>query len=80
MEGYDYLASLRKMLHVEREELKDKLANPMKDPLERERIVGQCMAHAWTIDKVSQQIKSINGDDDAADDKKPPQPARPSYK
>lgn len=66
MEGYDQLASLRTMLRVKREELKDKLANPMKDEAERERMVGQCVAHAWTIEKLNEQIKQINaGDDDA---------------
>lgn len=66
MEGYEQLNSLRSMLRVKREELKEKLANPMKDEAERERMVGQCVAHAWTIEKLSEQIKQINaGDDDA---------------
>lgn len=67
MEGYDQLASLRTMLRTRREELKEKLANPMKDESERERMVGQCVAYAWTIEKLGEQIKQLNsGDDDAA--------------
>lgn len=65
MEGYEQLRSLRTMLRAKREELKEKLANPMKDESERERLVGQCVAHAWTIEKLGEQIKQINGDDDA---------------
>lgn len=81
MEAYKYLASLRAMLTTKREELKEKLATPMKDHDDRERIVGQCVAHQWTIDKLNEQIKSINGDtDDAAADPKPIPPPRPSYK
>lgn len=69
MESYEYLASLRKMLTVRREEIKEKMANPMKDHDERERAVGQCVSLEWTIAKINDQIKSINGDDDAADSK-----------
>jgi hypothetical protein len=66
VEGYEQLNSLRTMLRVKREELKEKLANPMKDEAERERMVGQCVAHAWTIERLGEQIKAINaGDDDA---------------
>jgi hypothetical protein len=67
MEGYQYLASLRTMLKARREEFKEKLARPIEDPMKRERMVGECVALEWTIEKVSEQIKSINsGDDDAA--------------
>lgn len=78
MEGLESLLSLREMIRVEREGLKEKLANPIKDPMERERVAGQCIAHAWTIDKISQQIKSLRGDnDDATATQKP---TRPTYK
>ena len=66
------------MIDAERERLKEKLANPMKDPLERERLVGQCMALEAIRDKVSEQIKS--GDSDDADNPPPKPPERPSYK
>jgi hypothetical protein len=73
MEGYEYLSSLRQMLHLKREELKEKIAGGIKDHDEYHRYVGQCRAYEWTIEKISDQIKSINsGDEDAADAKPGP--------
>jgi hypothetical protein len=75
MEAYQYLASLRDMVKARREETKERLARPIEDPMKRERMVGECIALEWLVDKVNAQIKSINsGDDDADDTPKRPRP------
>jgi hypothetical protein len=62
-DAYTQLASLRKMLIVSREQLKEQLADGRSEEKHWE-IVGRCEGLNWAIDKVSEQIKSINGDSD----------------
>lgn len=64
-DAYQALESLRHMLRVRRQELMEKMAKGLQDDSHREH-VGRCKELADTVDKISQQIKSINGDDDEA--------------
>lgn len=62
-DAYAALASLRKVMTVQRETYKETLADGRPDDKHWE-LVGRCKALEWAIGKVSEQIKSINGDDD----------------
>lgn len=62
-DAYPALASLRKVLIAEREKHKETMADGRPEDKHYE-LVGRCKGLAWAIDKVSEQIKSINGDSD----------------
>jgi hypothetical protein len=65
-EASQVLASLRHLVHAQREEMKEKLAVGNTNYAE---LVGRCKAYEWVIDKISAQIKSLNqGADDGRDD------------
>jgi hypothetical protein len=66
--AYDALASLRKLIAVERENEKEKLALGHGTPEDRLERVGRCKALKWAVDKISEQIKSVNQGADNADD------------
>ena len=68
-DAYQALDSLRHMLRTRRQETMERMAKGMAEDNHREA-VGRCKELADTIDKITQQIKSINGDDD--DETKPP--------
>ena len=66
-EGYQYLDSLRTMLRAERVVWMEKIARSSPGTVDTEQRIGRCKALEWAIEKVNEQIKSINGgDDDAA--------------
>ena len=62
-DAYPALASLRKVLHAERENHKEVMAQGRTEDKHYE-LVGRCKALEWAISKVTEQIKSINGDKD----------------
>jgi hypothetical protein len=66
------LESLYVMIHAQREDMKEKLASGLTEERHHE-IVGRCKGMAWTMDKIREQIKHINGGDD---DEKPPGPRK----
>jgi hypothetical protein len=65
-DAYAALASLRKVLVAQRETHKEVMADGRPEDKHWE-LVGRCKALEWTIGKVSEQIKSINGDEDGDD-------------
>jgi hypothetical protein len=52
------------MLVLRREELKEKLARGIAADETYQQHVGRCKELADTLDKINQQIRSINGGDD----------------
>lgn len=65
-DAYAQLDSLRHMLRTRRQELMEKMARGMdKDDNYREH-VGRCKELAYAVEKISEQIKDINGGDDDA--------------
>lgn len=62
-EAYESLDSLRSMLTRQREDLKEKMARGLEDPTYRTN-VGRCKALAETIEKITEQIRSLNGGED----------------
>lgn len=65
-DAYECLASLRQMLTVRRGELMEKMARGLEEPSYREH-VGRTKELADTLEKIKQQIKSVNGGDDDDD-------------
>ena len=65
-DAYNALTSLRAMLVSHREEFKEKLACGSSNVVDasKEQTVGQCKALKWTIDKINEQVRSINGGSD----------------
>jgi len=67
-DAYECLSSLRVVLRLRRDELKEKLAKGVEEGHYRE-YVGRCKELTDSIEKIGQQIKSLNGGDD--DETKP---------
>jgi hypothetical protein len=61
--AYDALASLRKMLIAERQATLERIAEAKIEPPEG---IGRAKALKWTIEKVSEQIKTLG--DNTGDD------------
>jgi hypothetical protein len=66
------LESLYVMIRAQREDLKEKLASGLTDERHFE-IVGRCKGLGWTMEKIREQIKHINGGND---DENPPRPRK----
>lgn len=62
-DAYAALSSLRKVLVAERVRHLETMADGRAEDKHWE-LVGRCKQLASTIEKVTEQIKSINGDDD----------------
>ena len=74
-EAYESLDSLRDMLQVRRQALMEKIANGLEKEADYRVHVGRCKELENTIEKISDQIKSLNGgdsDDDANGKQKRP--------
>jgi hypothetical protein len=65
-DAYAALVSLRKLLVAERELHKEVMADGRPADKHYE-LAGRCLALKWAIGKVTEQIKSINGDSDGDD-------------
>ncbi len=70
-DSYSALESLRKMLTVRREELKERMANGLETEDSYRVQVGRCKELRDTIEKIGKQIRSLNGDDDDENRPKP---------
>ncbi len=74
-DAYSALDSLRSMLHVEREELKERMANGLDKEDDYRTYAGRCKGLKHAIARISEQIKSLNGGTDDDESKRP----RPTY-
>lgn len=63
-DAYQCLDSLRTMLNIRREEVKEKMARGLDSDDSYREQVGRAKALKDAIDRISDQIKSINGDVD----------------
>jgi hypothetical protein len=63
-DAYACLSSLRNMLKVRRQETMERMAKGMEKEDSYREHVGRCKELADTIDKITLQIKDINGGDD----------------
>lgn len=64
VDAYTALVSLRQMLTVERQEALERIGSASAGNPENEQRIGRCKALKWTIEKINEQIRSINGDDE----------------
>lgn len=65
-DAYTQLGSLRTMLLAQRQTYLESMADGRPEDKHWE-LVGRAKALAWAIEKVSEQIKAINGDIDGDD-------------
>lgn len=63
-DAYTCLASLRTMLTAHRLEHMEKMARGTDKEETHHEYVGRCKEAKWMIEKIGEQIKSINGGED----------------
>lgn len=74
MDAYQCLDSLRQMLRTRRQDLMERMARGLGPGVAEENYrehVGRCKELSETIEKISSQIKSLNGEDDDDTQKRP---------
>jgi hypothetical protein len=60
-DAYQCLSSLRAMLQQRREDIKEKMARGLEQELSFREQTGRTKELAWAIERINEQIKSING-------------------
>lgn len=56
------------MLIAERAEWVEKIANSAADTLDTQQRIGRCKGLKWTLDKINEQIRSLNSGDEPKTD------------